>query len=331
MANKNEMSKRSINELCNEVNSFDKEFGVKLKDINPSGEPEFVFQDFMNSFQEFLYGVMCEINGIKSDKYITPGKNLRIFDEKEFSALSNLGWNTNDTYDVNSHKFKCRFITAYLSFYIEKVGDIALHKYDYLSMFKTGKYENAYFYLKSLTDDTRRFIKVILTGNPYGNIMVKMNQNCNYIRTKKTDPLELNKYIRDIRHELKVGLQETIFTDKELPDDIAINLVLQLAYLICTGDTSLDELPNFRDIQGADTTYDLRGLIEALGSAIINNRKYSKRPILYLAYNKARPKIMSKYKDINENWFISTGVRALEYTKFFCNDKYITRFINKML
>ena len=95
--------------------------------------------------------------------------------------------------------------------------------------------------------------------------------------------------------------------------------------------TDLDELPNFRDIQGASTKYELRGLTEALGAAIIENRKYNKRPILYRAFNKAEPCLTSRYKDINENWFISVGVRALEYTKFFCNDKYITRFINKMI
>ena len=118
---------------------------------------------------------------------------------------------------------------------------------------------------------------------------------------------------------------------KEIPEDIAIDSILKLAYLICTGDTSLDELPEFRYIQGANTTYELRGLTEALGSAIMENRKYNKRPMLYLAYNEARPLIMSRYKDINENWFISTGVRALEYTKFFCNDKYISKFIDKMI
>ena len=158
-----------------------------------------------------------------------------------------------------------------------------------------------------------------------------MNQNCNYIRTKRTDPRELNKYIRDIKHELQIGLKSSLFKDKDMPDDIAINSILQLAYLISTGDTSLDELPNFRYIEGADTSYELRGLTETLGSAIMKNRKYEKRPLLYLAYNKAKPEIYSKYRDINENWFISVGVRALEYTKFFCNDKYITKFINKMI
>lgn len=328
---KHDSSKINIADLCREVNSFDKEFGVKLKHINPCGEPDSVFQEFTISLQEFLYAVLCEINGIPAEKYLDKKKRIREFDNVDFIDLSILRWKEKEVYKTNSYLFKCRFLTAFLSDYIENIDEIALHKYDYLSRFKTGKYENGYFYLKKLADDTRRFIKVILSGNSYGNIMLKMNQNCNFIKTKKTDPLELNQYIKDIRHELKVGLKESIFKDKELPDDIAINLILQLAYLISTGTTSLDELPNFRDIEGADTSYELRGLTEALGSAIVENRKYHKRPILYLAYNRARPEILSRYKDINENWFISIGVRALEYTKFFCNDKYITKFINKML
>ena len=328
---KNKISKESIADLCREVNAFDKEFGIKLKKINPSAEPEIVFKEFAESFKKFLYDVICEINGISADVYNTKMKHISEFKNKEFTDLSILEWDLSDTYDTNSYLYKCRFLTMFLLDYIERIDEIALKKYDYLSRFKSGKFENGYFYLKSIVDDTRRFIKVILSGNSYGNIMLKMNQNCSYMRTKKTDPRELNKYIREIRHELKIGLKYSLFKEKEMPEDIAINSILQLAYLLSTGNTSLDELPNFRYIEGANTTYELRGLTEALGSAIITNRKYEKRPILYLAYNKARPNIMSKYKDINENWFISAGVRALEYTKFFCNDKYISKFIDKMI
>ena len=329
--NRKFIPKDSIANLCKEVNAFDKEFGIKLKHIDPYNEPEMVFQSFVDSFKTFLYSVIYEINGITSDVYLNKKKKIRNIDKSKFTELSILEWEENDTYDVNSYLFKCRFLTVFLLEYIERIDKIALNKYDYLSIFKSGKYENAYFYMKKIVDDTRRFIKVMISGNSYGNIMLKMNQNCSYIKTKKTDPRELNKYIREIKHELKIGLKESLLKEKEMPEDIAINSILQLAYLLCTGDTSLDELPNFKYIEGANTTYELRGLTEALGSAIIDNSKYNKRPIMYLAYNKANPNILSRYKDINENWFISIGVRALEYTKFFCNDKYITRFINKMI
>lgn len=325
------ISKQAIANLCKEVNAFDKEFGIKLGKINPYSEPELVFQEFVDSFRSFLYGVICEINGIPLEAYCVNGKITHKFEDTKFTDLSKLKWESKKKFDVNTHLFKCRFLTLFLIDLMDRLDRIALKKYDYLSKFKTGKYENGYFYMKKIADDTRRFIKVMLSGNSYGNIMLKMNQNCSFIRTKKTDPVELNKFIFDIRHELKNGLKSSLLIQKDMPDDIAINSILQLAYLICTGDTSLDELPNFRDIEGADTSYELRGLTEALGSAIMKNREYEKRPLLYLAYNRARPQIYSKYKDINENWFISVGVRALEYTKFFCNDKYITKFINKMI
>ena len=325
----NKMSKEFIDDLRREVNSFDKEFGVKLKKINPKAEPEMVFKSFTDSFKIYLYKVLCEINGI--EPIIYEDGEVYSFGNKEFTDLSLLEWGKDNYYGVNSYIYRCRFLTVFLTEYIEKIDKIALKKYDYLSLFKTGKYENAYFYMKRLTDDTRRFIKVMLSGGPYGNIFLKMNNNCNFIRTKKTDPRELNKYIIDIRHELKIGLSHTLLKPAEMPEDIAIYSILQLAYLICTGETSIDELPNFRDVEGADTSYELRGLTEALGAAILESRKFRKRPILYLAFNRANPSFSSRYQDINENWFISVGVRALEYTKFFCNDKYITKFINKML
>ena len=47
---------------------------------------------------------------------------------------------------------------------------------------------------------------------------------------------------------VKKGLKYSILKEKEMPDDIAINSILQLAYLLCTGDTSLDELPSLINV-----------------------------------------------------------------------------------
>lgn len=328
---KSKISNEAIANLCKEVNAFDKEFGIKLKKIDPYGEPEMVFQSYVDSFRTFLLQTLCEINGISPDAYLSSETEDDETDRINFTNLSNLEWDEKKVYDVNSMEFKLRFLTVFLSSYMEKLEKIAVHKYNYLSMFKSGIYENAYFHMKGIADDTRAFIKIFLYAKTYGNIFLKMNQNCSYIKTKKTDPLEINKYIFDIRRELKNGLKDSLFVEKDMPEDIAINAILQLAYLISTGDTSLKNLPNFKDIEGANTTYELRGLIEALGDAILRNCKYDKRPLLRIAFDKARPSLRSKYNDINENRFINAGVRALEYTKFFCNDKYITKFINKMM
>lgn len=325
------LTKEVMEDLRHEVNSFDKSFGIKLKHINPYGEPEMVFNQYVSAFQEFLLAVVNEINGITDEEYVSKKGHVKEMKNADFSELSILEWEDDDYYNPSSYMFKCRFLTIFIINYLTELEKIAIHKYDYLSKFKTGKYENGYFYMQKIAADTRRFINVMLSGNPYGNILLQVHQNCSYMKVKKTDPTEINKYIREIRYELKHGLKENFFIKKDMPEDIAIDSILKLTYLISTGNTDLDNLPRFRDIEGADTSYELRGLIEALGDAIMDERKYEKRPIMYKAFMNSSPEIMSRYKDINENWFLSVGVRSLEYTKFFCNDKYISKFIDKML
>ena len=71
MSKKHSISKEDIDSLCKEVNSFDKEFGIKLKSINPFSEPEMVFESYVDYFQTFLFSVIYELNGIGPDKYLT--------------------------------------------------------------------------------------------------------------------------------------------------------------------------------------------------------------------------------------------------------------------
>ena len=327
MATKKLKVRINVEKMRKDVNDFDKSFGLNLKKISPLNDPEFIFAEYSEYMKDYLINVIYAINGIHLPKNTDKSKI-----SKDFSDLSILGWNDDKKYPQESMTFKCRFLTNFLLKYIEKVDKIALRKYDYLSKFKTGKYENGYFYLQNLANDTRRFIAVIIFGNEYSNIITQMNQNCSFMRVKKTDPIEVNKYIREIKHELKIGLKHSMFTSMNMDEDIAIDSVLKLAYLISTGDTDIRHaIPKFRFIEGATTDYELRGLIEELGSSILESHRNLAPPIMYLAYNKASPYITSKYKDINENWYISTGVRALEYTKFFCDDKYVEKFINKML
>jgi hypothetical protein len=126
--NKHEISKSSIADLCKEVNSFDMQFGIKLKNINPASEPEFVFQEFIMSFQDFIYSVLCKINGISPDKYLKKKNRIAELGDAKFTELSNLNWDDKCVYNVKSYEFKCRFLTIFLLDYVEKLEDIALHK-----------------------------------------------------------------------------------------------------------------------------------------------------------------------------------------------------------
>ena len=68
---KHTISKDEIVDLCKEVNSFDKEFGIKLKQINPYGEPEMVFQEFVDHFRTLLTPGLSNDGTYMTYKYVT--------------------------------------------------------------------------------------------------------------------------------------------------------------------------------------------------------------------------------------------------------------------
>lgn len=319
----------SINDLCNMVNKFDKQFTIDIKKANTLNEPKQVFEIYLTSFQNYIVNIIYRLNGVKLSENFNMNQKIRYIDSDSFKEKSILLWNQeNKIYNHKSYIFKCRFMSLFLKEYLDKLEKVSINRYKYTNN-KPGKYENSYFQLKRITSDVRRFIKVMLAGNEYTNIILQVNQSCSFIKAKKNDPLKINKYIKDIKKELSIGLPTNICSSIKMPEDIAIDSVLKLAYMLVTGNTDLDALPKFKYIEGADVSYDLGLLIEALGDAIISSQIDNKNTILYRAYINASPAVFTK-RDI-ENKSLSIGLYALSYTKFFCCDKSIESYINKMI
>ena len=280
--------------------------------------------------QNFLYEVICEINGIGEDVYKDEQKKTRILEISEFEQKSLLEWTKKDKYDCTSYLFRCRFLTVFLSEFLKKSDNIIVNRSSYMYSDQTEKFDATHGDILQIYDDMQYFIKNVLSERSHANIIHKINQYCNY-KKLSDNPAEVNNCIKDLILELKNGLKKSIRNQRELLDADAISKIYRLAFLICTGKNSTLESTKFQIPQKINITCELRSFTELLGKSIVESCEYVDRPLLYLAYNKASPSIMSKYKDINTNKFISVGARALEYTKFYCNDKYITNFIDKML
>ena len=277
----------------------------------------------------FLYEVMCEINGIGEDIYKDDQKKTRILDVSEFEQKSLLEWTKKDTYDCTSYLFRCRFLTIFLSDFLKKADNIIVNRSSCMYNEQTDNFDATYGDILQIYDDMQYFVKNILSEASHSNIIHKINQYCNY-KKLSDNHVDVNNFINDLLLELKNGLKKSIHKPRELLDADAISKIYRLAFILCTG-KSTSELTAFQMSQKVNVQCELRKYTELLGKSIVEACEYIDRPLLYLAYNKARPNIWSKYKDINSNIYISVGVRALEYTKFYCNDKSITQFISKML
>lgn len=327
-----------IEKIIKEVTDYDKEFNVHVKHRNPGNEPEGYVQVTCSNFQMYLAGAICTLNGIKTDDYfyssdygIVCGPIGPKF--KEFKNISKLEWDDRSKfYQINSMEFRYRFLTLILSSIMYRVENIAEKKQK-----KSGTvfmfYENMYFFLINIIEDTQKMIRIYLRNGSRGssNILLKVHQSLVYER-KGIEPRKLNKKIRECVSELRLGLNHEIFSAPSvpIPEDIAISQTLKLAYMLATNKYNFNNLPKFKKINGISTNNDLRDLIRKLGDAIISETKYKKRPMMYKAFNDARPLIYSRYTEINHDYPLSVGCRALEYTKFIIQDDGVCKFIDKM-
>lgn len=334
----NIMKDIDINEIVKEVNKCDKKFDVKGKHPDVTKEPEQYYNIALYNFQMYLAGAICTLNGIEIDDYFYSGDfgtscgpigNTH----KAFRNKSQLEWDTHSKfYDTNSAFFKCRFLTIVLTDVmcnLEELTEKRMRQSGTVFMF----YENNYMFLTNIIQDVQRFVTLYLRSNdviPY-NIMLRMNQNLSYLKCK--NPAKYNSQIKDIVRELKMGLNGSItqITAPKIPDDIAMTEIFRLSYMLSTNEIKAKRIPTLKHLEYKRSRDNLKQEIEKLGNSIIDTCKYKKRPLMYKAFNNARPLIYSSFKNVNKNFPLSVGLRALVYTKYMVQDKNIGKFIDKMI
>ena len=323
-----QQKQKELDDLCREVQKLDKkQMKHKLK-----GDPEKVFWDTVDDFRDFLIAAICSLNGLQPKDYLKKDGRLKKFKKLSFEK-SMLGWNEKGSYDIRGGIFKFRFLTIFLLMFSENIEKICQGKYLNCILPKSGEYENGYFIVSDIYQYTLRFIEGMVSGGPYSNLLLKVNQYTTYINPQwNGDPRQVNQYIREMIFELRKGLKPKGFLEGGyMPDDIAIDTIVKLAYVLCTGDTNLKRLVKFKKIEGIDRYYDVRGILETLGYAIEKKRKTKKRPIMYQAFVKASPDIRTKYDDVNRNGYLRTAIIALNYVEFVCDDKYVTKLIKSII
>ena len=177
--------------------------------------------------------------------------------------------------------------------------------------------------------------KVILE-NKKGN---RFSCNTNKLHKSPDKAVRGRKAQERVRHEMNVKKQKDRenLVDKGVQDKIkklghsTFATIEQNKYMV-VGYKGVPQ-PRFDTLEELDKWADdeLIKLIATLGSAIIAEHKFSKRPILYKAFHSASPKITSNYPEVLSDYYVNTGVRALAYVDFILDDKFIHTFISDMI
>ena len=314
------------NNVRRHVNNFDKVFSVNIKEPNELSEAAQIVDYLIYRTQEYIIHAIHYVNQVKINDNTTINDEIKLI--KSGSIMKSAKLNYDKSYFHNTYVFKLRFLNFFLSKFLFKVEKIVSSRYKVL---KEGpsEFEESYFHLEKIIDDLILFVDVMMSGKSYKNIMLQMNQQCSFATIKKSDPILVCQYIRNITDELEKGIP-TSRSSMKMNEDFAIDSILKLAFLITTGSVELNRLPKFKYIENASTSFDLGLLIESLGSAIKAENNNHKLTMLFKSYIEAKPAIYTK-RTINDNDDLIMGIYALSYTKFFCNNKYIDKFIDKMI
>lgn len=314
------------NNVRRHVNEFDKNFSINIREPNELTEPAQVVDYLLYMSRDYIVHAIYYINQIKINEKLSMKEQLLFINSNDFYSSTII--NFKDTYFHNTYVFRLRFLHFFLCRFLFKIEKIMFSRRKIL---KSGlsKYEECYFELERIINDLILFVDIMKSKKSYKNIILQMNQHCSFATIKKSNPIEISKYIQDITDELERGIP-TNKSSIKMSEDIAIDSILKLAFLITSGTTNLDKLPKFKYIKDASTSFDLGLLIESLGDAIRRENQNHRVTILFKSYIQAKPAIYTK-RNFDNNDDLIMGIYALSYVKFFCNNKFIDKFIDKMI
>lgn len=291
---------------------------------NPKYKKEKGVKKYIKSIKGYMYECIYYVNGITKSERITLFDNM----SRDFTRRSKLNWNAKC--DINSDTFRYKFLTILLLQLITKFDIIALHTYVAMNMNRKKHQISEVQHIDMLNDIISSFVDDIINHRNHRISITRLNQIVNY-RYNKKDPHKSNAYIRGIIDDLKdsMGISGFFTTyDRTIPDDIGLDYVIKLAYLLTTCDSKLKGMLTFDKLEDLTLDDDLSPVIENLGKRVLKIQ-YEKRSIIFNAFVQAKPLIFINDPGINEN--MQMGILVLKYTKFFCDSDNISDFIDEIL
>lgn len=191
-------------------------------------------------------------------------------------------------------------------------------------------FENAYFEMDKIFADVTKYIFATINDRSMPFLSLK-----NFLYLSDTgNPSYGDRYKKDIVNAIDTLLNdmETKIGFPELSDDIAIDTIVKLSFMISTGSRKLKVLPKFKSIEGCTVDDNISGLIRELGKEIMKREKMNQLTTGFNLFIKANPLIQFSNGDtIYYDELLTVGYRSLEYLRFLCSGSVIDSFIYDMV
>lgn len=289
------------------------------------------YRETMRNVRYRLADSICDMNGIDPESI---GRNVDIFGvvtiknkNGVFFNRSKIRWSKNDkdrkTLITDKKEMRIRFLTYLYIVINERLDDI-------IDSLTANKPNASYKYDCEVLKDFERLLDMLSSAlfhnDEYGNILLRLATKIEYL-VQGVNHRKFNKRLVNVIFDLRDGLTKRPLLDAvsnigvKIPDDLAIDGIIKVAFMLRTGVNKFSALPRFDDIENVTLDYDLSQIIARLGKAV----KQYESSILYDAWVNSEFNASDKRDDLSE------GTKSLQFTQFILNNKDISSFINNML
>lgn len=262
----------------------------------------------LRAFQFHLYEIICLVNGIDKDIYIDEDsqdlyRNMKLNDT--FKSMSKLDWET--PAPIDGLRFRGRFLTALLLKAIRKTHDCLLTASQRMEGMKRYKAMNTLLRWWMLQLDS--FMITYLSSD--GNYLKWLLAIERFLMMETA--IDVEKFMKAL-----VETGDTILAVED--PSICVANTTRIAYILATHGAKTKHCPEYNEDYDPKNELDVANQIGQLGYAILRYRKKTdaKLPVLYAAFQKANPEVVSRFYDKSEDKpELTVGLRAMEFSKIF--------------
>lgn len=306
-----------------------KEEKQKKKRKEKKMSSEGIYNVTLMNFQFHLYEIICEINDIPLDYYMAVDTingsvqlvNDLILDET-FKSLSGLKWE--EPAGIDTLYFRGRFCTCLLYKLVRMSHRVVKGIHNAVTDDDKHKYRIRHAILQQWIQIVDTFaVNYLSAKQNYVPSLLKIYELLTYTGKGSEHVLE---YLKDTERLIRNGKES---------EGIETNDITKMAFVLATDSLRLGKCPAFRE----DFKYeDFNGALEqvgGLGYAIMNRRIKDNRkpPIMFVTFQMANPKIVSRFYQINQEApEVTVGLKALEFSKiFYENDIRARKLIDRIM
>lgn len=304
--------------LVNEVNKYNKETSDLIGSVNVYDDPKKAYLKKLKRMRATIHQLCSELARMETEK------------QRSVIQMDHVDWNRDES--ISSIKFRIRYLILVLQEFETKFHYIIAVTMERKKMHKEV-FENAYFEMDYIFNNIVQYMFAVIGGkSSFCFLGLKTHL---YLMDGNPNKKYGKKYRYELVNainELRSGLHSSLFKSAELPDDIAIDTIVKLAFMLATGSRKLDHILKFSQIEGCKKEDNASMIIRSLGKAIIQkSRKKKDRTPGFRIFVEANPRISLKFGKTTYDEFTITGYYAIMYLKFICSDKNVSEFINTMV